>query len=211
MRTDALVAALAADVSMRYRPVGRELSLMLLVGGGLSLLGLLLLMGVRADLVPALGTWRFNWKLTLVFAAVAVSVYDCIRLSRPQERAIAMPAGLLVPALLLAAVGIELATVAPGDWRQRALGTNAVLCLTTIPALALAPMVALMIGMSKSAPASPAAAGAAVGRLAAALAASLYALNCFDDSPLFVAVWYTLAAIPIIGLGALLGAYVLRW
>ena len=31
-------------------------------------------------------------------------------------------------------------------------------------------------------------------------------MNCFDDSPLFVAVWYTLATLPVMALGGIIGA-----
>jgi hypothetical protein len=36
-------------------------------------------------------------------------------------------------------------------------------------------------------------------------------LHCFDDSPLFVATWYVLAAILVVLLGMLLGRRLLRW
>ena len=47
--------------------------------------------------------------------------------------------------------------------------------------------------------------------LAAATAAVIYAFHCFDDSPLFVLTWYSLAAIPVVLLGAALGRRLLRW
>ena len=47
--------------------------------------------------------------------------------------------------------------------------------------------------------------------LAAACGATLYAFHCFDDSPLFVATWYSLAAIPVVAVGALAGYRFLRW
>ena len=40
---------------------------------------------------------------------------------------------------------------------------------------------------------------------------SLYAFHCFDDSPLFVATWYLLAAIPVVVIGAVAGSRLLRW
>ncbi|MGE3917527.1 MAG: NrsF family protein, partial [Hyphomicrobiaceae bacterium] len=89
--------------------------------------------------------------------------------------------------------------------------TNALVCLSVMPALSLPPLALALIAMRSAAPSSPAAAGAAVGRLAAAVAASLYALHCFDDSPLFVAVWYPLATLPVILLGSFAGQRLLRW
>ena len=63
----------------------------------------------------------------------------------------------------------------------------------------------------RGAPASPTLAGAAAGFLAAACGATLYAFHCFDDSPLFVATWYLLAAIPVVVIGAVAGSRLLRW
>ncbi len=53
--------------------------------------------------------------------------------------------------------------------------------------------------------------GAAAGLLAGAIGAALYATHCPDDSPLFVATWYTLAIGFVVGLGALAGSRLLRW
>ena len=54
-------------------------------------------------------------------------------------------------------------------------------------------------------------AGAVAGIAAGALAATLYAMHCTDDSPLFVATWYTIG-IGIMALaGSVLGERLLRW
>ena len=74
----------------------------------------------------------------------------------------------------------------------------------------LAPLAA-RCHLRRGAPASPTLAGAAAGLLAALSGASLYAFHCFDDSPLFVATWYTLAALPMVAIGALAGHRLLRW
>ena len=46
---------------------------------------------------------------------------------------------------------------------------------------------------------------AAAGLLAGGLAATFYAAHCFDDSPLFVVTWYSLAIAGLTVLGALGG------
>ncbi|MGA8293552.1 MAG: NrsF family protein, partial [Rhodoplanes sp.] len=53
--------------------------------------------------------------------------------------------------------------------------------------------------------------GASAGLVAAALAATVYAAHCTDDSPLFVATWYSLAIALVVAVGAVLGPRVLRW
>jgi hypothetical protein len=47
--------------------------------------------------------------------------------------------------------------------------------------------------------------------LSAGLAATLYASHCTDDSPLFVATWYTIATALVAAIGGLAGAKVLRF
>ena len=54
-------------------------------------------------------------------------------------------------------------------------------------------------------------AGAIAGLLSAGLAATLYASHCTDDSPLFVATWYTIATALVTAIGALAGSKVLRF
>jgi hypothetical protein len=65
--------------------------------------------------------------------------------------------------------------------------------------------------LRRGAPASPLLAGAAAGLLAAASGSALYAFHCFDDSPLFVVTWYSLAAIPVVLAGAFAGRRLLHW
>jgi hypothetical protein len=44
-----------------------------------------------------------------------------------------------------------------------------------------------------------------------AIGAALYATHCPDDSPLFVAAWYSLAIGFTAAIGALAGSRLLRW
>jgi hypothetical protein len=43
------------------------------------------------------------------------------------------------------------------------------------------------------------------------LGATVFAMHCTNDSPLFVAIWYTLAIGLTAIVGLLVGQYVLRW
>jgi hypothetical protein len=54
-------------------------------------------------------------------------------------------------------------------------------------------------------------AGAIAGLLSAGLAATLYASHCTDDSPLFVATWYSLATALVTAIGALAGSKFLKF
>ncbi len=61
------------------------------------------------------------------------------------------------------------------------------------------------------APAHPSVAGAIAGMLSAGLAATMYASHCTDDSPLFVATWYSIATALVSAIGALAGSRILRF
>ena len=93
----------------------------------------------------------------------------------------------------------------------RLVGNNSKVCLTAIPLLSLPLLAAALIGLRHGAPTRPALAGAIAGMLSAGLAATLYASHCTDDSPLFVATWYTIATALVTAIGALAGAKVLRF
>ena len=49
------------------------------------------------------------------------------------------------------------------------------------------------------------------GGLLAMMAATLYAAHCTDDSPLFIAAWYSLAIAFVTVVGAVIGSRALRW
>jgi hypothetical protein len=61
------------------------------------------------------------------------------------------------------------------------------------------------------APSRPTLAGAVAGLAAGGLAATFYAAHCTDDSPLFVATWYTIAIAVLTLLGALGASRIARW
>jgi hypothetical protein len=211
MKTEKLIDALVADRATPAKPMRWALAAALLAGGLVSLALFLAILGVRADIEPALGTWRFELKVGLVLLALGLAFSLCIVLSRPV--APAHPGRRLLPLAALAAlaVAIELLALPSATWTSRLVGSNALVCLIAIPTLAIVPLAAVLAMLRSGAPASPARAGGAAGLLAAAAAASLYAFHCFDDSPLFVVTWYGLAALLVIALGAVAGHRLLRW
>jgi hypothetical protein len=68
-----------------------------------------------------------------------------------------------------------------------------------------------LLALRHGAPSRPAFVGALAGVMSAALGATLYAAHCTDDSPLFVAAWYTVAVVVMAALGAAIGNRVLRY
>jgi hypothetical protein len=212
METDQLIRTLAADNAHRARPVGFVLALALLAAAPVSLTMFFAALGVRPDVMTAMHNPFFDLKflvtLALAISAIAVSLH----LSRPDAVLrgwawlLAIPVGLLV-------VGIAGEMMLPQrlPMMTRLVGHNSRVCMTAIPLLSLPLLAAALIGLRHGAPGRPALAGALAGMLSAGLAATLYAAQCTDDSPLFVATWYTIATAMVAAIGALAGSRLLRF
>jgi hypothetical protein len=212
MKTDDLIKAIAKDGTTHAAPIAMRMAAALAVGGIVSGGWFLLSLGVRLDIADALQTWRFVTKLAIVLVCVLAALRLATRLSRPDadERKI-LPVLAAPIALLTLAIGWELAMSPSATWPARAIGTNWRICLTYISFFSVAPLASVLVALRGGAPRSPALAGAAAGLLAGSLAATLYALHCFDDSPLFVALWYVPTLAAIAAAGAVIGSRVLRW
>lgn len=212
MRTNELIRALAADLDLRDAAPRRAVAAALALGTLGTALLFFALLGWRADIAGVLAVWRFDLKLAAALALAATALAAVVRLCDPSAAPRPALAPLLaVPALLAIGVAAELAMVPPAAWAPRWIGNNALVCLTAIPLLALPPVAALLHAMRNGAPASPTLAGAAAGLAAGGIAAALYATHCADDSPLFVATWYTLAILAVTAAAALAGRRLLRW
>jgi hypothetical protein len=212
MDTDQLIRTLAADNTHRARPVGFALMLALLAAAPVSLLMFFTEFGVRPDIMVAMRNPFFDLKfavtLSLAIAAIAVSLH----LSRPEASLRGFGWLLLAPVGILAAgIGGEMMVPQRLPMMTRLVGKNSWVCLTVIPLLSVPILAGALIGLRHGAPARPAVAGAIAGLLSAGLAATLYASHCTDDSPLFVATWYTLSTALVTAIGALAGSKLLRF
>ncbi len=145
--------------------------------------------------------------MALAITAIAIGLH----LSRPEASLRGWGWLLLIPAGLLAG-GIAGEMMMPQrlPMMTRLVGNNSRACLTAIPLMSLPLLAAALIGLRHGAPTRPAVAGAVAGLSAAGLAATLYASHCTDNSPLFVATWYTIGTAVVAAIGAFAGSKVLR-
>ena len=211
MRTEDLIKTLAVDHTMDIAPA-RMLALAVLAGAVIATLVFAEMLGVRPDVDEAMHTVRFPFKFVVTITLAIAGLALVSRLERPGADWRAAARLLIIPALLIgAAVVLEMIVVPPSGWEPRMVGSNAMICLTAIPTIAVAPLAAILIAMRHAAPTAPVRAGAAAGLAAAAVAATLYASHCTDDSPLFVVIWYSIAIVLVTAAGALLGSRLLRW
>lgn len=210
MKTNELIRALAADA----RQPAPSLALVWWGAVGLAIVIAAVvfaaLLGPRPDIAAAAATPRFLMKFAITIALAASSLGVARALLRPEESW--RKAYIAVaPALVVLAVIIELLVTPPESWAGRLVGTNNLMCLTFIPLIGLGPLLLLLLALRQGAPARPAVAGAVAGLLAGGMAATFYAAHCTDDSPLFVATWYSLAIAALAVAGAAIGYRVVRW
>ncbi len=211
MKTEALIRTLALDANRPVVPVSRLLTMALLAGAAASLLLFVLMLKPRPDIAAALNSPGFCLKLVVsaCLAVTAIALLDA--LARPTPHSRSLRTLMLGPMLLAAGVAIELALFPSDTWQPRLIGRNAPHCLALIPLLSAAPAMCLLLALRRAAPARPGLAGAVIGLAAGGLGAILYALTCPDDSPLFVAVWYSLAISVVTGACFLSGRRWLTW
>lgn len=212
MKTDDLIRALAADREPAGPAPGTALSLAGALGVVLSALLFVWLVPLRPNLGEAVMSFPFALKPVEMGILVVVSAIVLLRLAKPgAQLGWPLVAAAVVPAIMVAAVAVELTQVPRSEWLVRLAGVHWYMCVLNMVLLSLPIMAALLFGLRYGAPTRPALAGSGAGLLAGALAASLYIAHCPDDSPLFVAAWFTLAIAISTGIGALAGSRLLRW
>lgn len=212
MDTNELIKALAADAQPRsplLSVIWRGATVIAIVVAAAVFFAAL---GPRPDFAAAVETMRFLFKFVITITLAGTAFMAAQALSRPGSawhRAILyLAAG---PLLLALAVLLELFAAPPATWSARLIGTNSMLCLTFIPLIGIGPLAIFLMVLRHGAPTAPALAGAVAGLLAGGIAAAFYAAHCPDDSPLFVATWYTIAITGLAVVGAIAANRLARW
>lgn len=212
MKTDDLIRALSADGAAPVRSLEARFATMIVPGFLIAAALFLTILGPRPDAASAIGSMRFEFKFVVTLLLAACSALLVLRLARP---AAALTPGALalasVPAILFMGVFAELILVPPSLWEARLVGANALVCMMSIPLFALPVLAAALCALRAGAPTRPGLAGIVAGLFAGGLGAALYAAHCPDDSPLFVATWYSLAIGIVAIVGGVLGRRILRW
>ncbi|MGY3453580.1 NrsF family protein [Bradyrhizobium sp. USDA 4353] len=212
MDTDQLIRTLAADNAQRALPVGIVLALALMAATPVSTAMLLIGLGIRPDIWLAVRNPFFDLKFVVTTALAIPALIISVHLSRPEASLHGWGWLLIAPiVVLIGGIAAEMMLPQRAPMMARLVGHNSMLCVCAIPALSLPMLAAALFGLRHGAPSRPGVAGGIAGLVSAGIAATLYAAHCTDDSPLFVATWYTLAALAMAGLGALIGRRVLRY
>ncbi|MDI7860992.1 NrsF family protein [Rhizobiaceae bacterium n13] len=211
MKTDDLINLMAQDAPVRMR-LGRMMGLALLAGVAVSVAILVLTIGLRHNMSTVVETARVLFKVcvTLVLAITACRLV--FQIGRPGVPVRTLALTLLVPAaMVVLAVAVELLVLPQQQWATSLIGGHPFFCMAFIPVLALAPLTGFLLALRAGAPGNPGLAGAAAGLAAGGIAAAVYAWHCPDDSPLFLATWYTIAIAVVTAIGFVAGRRLLRW
>lgn len=212
MKTDDLINALDADARSKAMPLHSAWWVAAGAAAVIAAVVFWLTIGPRPDIMIAMHTMRFLSKFvfTIVLAATAFALIRA--LSAPGASTGKAAAWMIAaPLLVLVTVVLELFAVPEADWSRRLVGSNMMICMGFIPLIGIGPLAIFLWMLRYGAPTRPVLAGAVAGLLAGGLAATFYAAHCFDDSPLFVATWYSIAIAALAALGALGGRLFVRW
>jgi hypothetical protein len=211
VKTAHLINVLAQDAPVRWQ-LSSRLAMAFAVGGAIAAVIFVFGVGLRPDISAAAHTVRVQFKFLFVVTLLFGAAGAVTQVGRPGAKLGVWTFVLaVVPVLLGLAVLAELFATPAQSWTTRAIGQYSGYCLAIIPTLALAPLACLVWALKESAPARPGRAGAVAGLAAGGVAALLYASHCPDDSPLFVAVWYSSAIAVVMAVGYLAGARLLKW
>ena len=211
MKTDDLISMLAEDAPVPTR-LGPMLLRALMLGTVFSAALLLLTIGIRHNMATAIETARVLFKIATTLTLAVTACGLVFRIGRPGVPLKLASLALLLPlALVIAGVATELTAIPENAWRAALLGRNAAFCVFFIPVLSLAPLAGFIWALKNAAPENPTLGGAVAGLASAGLATALYAWHCPDDSPLFLAIWYTTATAIVTAIGAIIGSRYLRW
>jgi hypothetical protein len=212
MKTSELIEALSKTAEpAASMPVARRLAPAILIGGVVAFVLLIAWLGLR-PLDAAVQTRAFwmkgGYTLTLALGGLML-VAAFSRPGRTSRWAWVLIGAALV--FVLGMGGMQLMK-APAEARMEMwLGHTWKVCPWRIAAFAAPILIGLLVAMRRLAPTRLTAAGAAAGLLAGALGATIYELFCRETGAAFVATWYTLGIALTVGVGAIVGARMLRW
>lgn len=214
MKTDELISLLAAaEPALDRHQLLKRFVVALLAGGAVTLLMVVLLFGVRTDLVEVMGTPLFWVKVALPVGLVAAGILLSSRMGRPGVSVGIMGMMLLSAPLLGVWLGSAVVLLeAPADARlAMVMGRTWRTCPFNIALLSMPLLAAVFWVLRGMASTRLRLAGAAGGLLAGALATLAYTLHCPEMDVAFWGVWYVLGMLLPSVVGAVLGPMLLKW
>jgi hypothetical protein len=211
--TDELIAGLSEGLTPTPRgAVARRIALGLGAGAAASTVLMLAWLGVRPDILAALGTTMFWVKFFYAALAAAGLAVALGRLARPDGRLGWLVGIAAAPFVLMALTAAgRLALAAPEIRVHLMMGVTANVCPWRIYIIGLPLLAGAVWAVRGLAPTRLTLAGLVAGGCAGALSAVIYGFHCDETAAPFVAIWYTLGMAAVATLGGLAGSRWLRW
>lgn len=213
MRTDDLIQMLARnDVPVDPYVLRKRFALAWLIAAVSALFIVVIGLGVRADIVPAMHTPLFWIKAAFPATLMLAALWMTTRLARPGIAAGASGWSVGAPfvAVWIGALYV-LSQAASGNRLTLVLGQTWKICPVLITALSVPGLIAILWALRGLAPTRLRLAGASGGLLAGATATLAYCVHCPEMGVPFWACWYVLGMLVPTFIGAVLGPRVLRW
>jgi len=211
--TDELIAGLSAGLTPTPPgAVARRLALGLGAGAVASTVLMLVWLGLRPDIMTALGTAMFWVKFFYAALAAAGLAVALSRLARPGGRLGWLVGIAAAPFVLMALMAVgKLAVAAPEARMHLMMGVTASVCPWRIYIIGLPLLAGAVWAVRGLAPTRLTLAGLVAGGCAGAISAVIYGFHCDETAAPFVAIWYTLGMAAVAALGGLAGSRWLRW
>ena len=212
MKTEDLIKAISADAELNQPSLRLSVVAALVAGLAVSIAFFQMELGVRENAWESLGTLRFPFKFVLTLSLAIPALAAAYRLARPEAKLGNLGWLMLTaPVLMFGAIALELSAIPVAEWWDKLTGQTAWSCVTSIPAMAVAPLIAMVAVLRYGAVTRPRLASLAAGLATAGLSATLYASHCPNDSPLFIATWYSIATAIVVLFSLLVAPRLLRW
>lgn len=208
-----LINTLTSDLEpVRPGAARRRIGASVLAGALVSLIGLFVVLGLRADFMQAVTEPGFWIKLAFTLGLASLVFPIACRLASPgRGPGLWLPLGAALVIVLVTAGATQLIGAQTSARADLWLGGSWMRCLLYVSLLSVPVFAAIFTTMRRLAPTELRLAGFAAGLLSGAVGASVYALSCQETSIAFLATWY-LAGIGLVGLvGWIAGPRLLRW
>ena len=212
MKTSELVNVLANDGIYDRHAIWRNVGKVLPVCMLMIAVVFFTSIGMRANISAGQALMATSMKLVITASLAILGLRTAVKLAKSnQESAATRYVLLLVPAILAAMIVVDLLQTGASGWYSRLIGASGWRCVVTIPLLSILPLGGILFAFRDAAVTRHALTGAVAGIAAAGIGASFYALNCGEDSPLFLAFWYGIATAIVAAAGAIACRMTMRW
>ncbi|MBN9310285.1 DUF1109 domain-containing protein [Devosia sp.] len=210
---DDLIDHLAADLAPTPpRTLQQRLFGWAVLGVAVSAVLMIAWLGLRPDLMIAIGTMMFWVKFAFTAIFAALGALAALNLARPGGSMVRQAVGVVTLVALTGAAGIvQMLVMGPGEMRTLVFGGTALLCPFYIVALSVPIYAATVWAMRRAAPTNLPLAGFAAGLFAGGAATWVYAFHCTESGMPFITIWYTTGILAAAVLGAIVGRWALRW